>query len=155
MRLTSITFVISISVCIAAGCALPLTTVDQTIDKTGQMLDTQFNESAQRIEQLLVDISRAGGILTARPKRSDVPLNKDKERITVQWQGDAPEVLRKLAAVKGLKFAIKGRPIPMPVSIQSANVDFIQVLENIGMQLGRRADVILKTDALEIHYHGI
>jgi hypothetical protein len=143
------------------GCALPLLPLPPSIavDATGHRLETQLNESAQRIEQLLVDISRARGISThphpSRHSEVAVTAASNGERLMVQWQGDVREVLRKLAAVKGLRFSVLGRPIPMPVSIHSINTDFVQILENIGVQLGNRADVVLKADALEIRYRGI
>jgi hypothetical protein len=117
------------------------------------MLDTQLNDSANRIDAVLGDISRAGGLSAVAPKAGTVVISGDFA--TVQWQGDAPEVLRKLAEAKGLRFAIMGRPVPAPISIDAKNTDFVQVLENIGTQLGGRADVVLKTDALEIHYRAI
>ncbi len=117
------------------------------------MLDAQLNESAQKIDRLLGDISRAGGLSALAPRSGSVTINGDL--VTVQWQGDAPEVLRKLADAKGLKFAVMGRAVPIPVSIDTTNSNFVQVLENIGTQLGARADVVLRTDTLEIHYRAI
>ncbi len=117
------------------------------------MLDSQLNDSAQKIDRLLGDISRAGGISAVAPRTGSVVVKGDL--VTVQWQGDAPEVLRKLAEAKGMKFAVMGRPVPAPIAIDTTNTNFVQVLENIGTQLGGRADVVLKTDALEIHYRAI
>ncbi|CCD28921.1 TraH conjugal transfer protein [Candidatus Glomeribacter gigasporarum BEG34] len=122
-------------------------------DPVGRMLDAQFSRSAHQVNQLLTDIALAGGISTTASHAGHVQI--DGDRISVQWQGDAPAVLRRLAEAKGLKFAMIGRPVPIPVSIQSENADFVRVLENIGMQLGARADVVLKTDAVEIHYRAI
>jgi hypothetical protein len=135
--------------CGFAGCA----TQPAPVDATGQMLDTQLNDSAHRIDAMLGEISRAGGISAVVPKTGTVVVAGDF--VTVEWQGDAPEVLRKIADAKGLKFAVMGRPVPAPISINATNTSFVQVLENIGTQLGGRADVVLKTDALELHYRAI
>lgn len=147
MQLTRVTLVILVGG--IAGCAQP----PVAVDTTGRMLDAQLNDSAQRIDRLLGDISRAGGLSAVAPKAGSVVITGDL--VTVQWQGDAPEVLRKLADAKGLKFAVMGRPVSIPVSIDTTNANFVQVLENIGTQLGARADVVLRTDALEIHYRAI
>jgi hypothetical protein len=98
------------------------------------MLDTQLNESAQKIDRLLGDISRAGGLSSVAPKTGTVVVKGDL--VTVDWQGDAPEVLRKLADAKGLKFAILGRTVPVPISIDATNESFIDVLQNIRNLVG-------------------
>ncbi len=148
MHLTRVALFIAVSG--VAGCA---SQPPVAVDQTGRMLDTQLNESAQKIDRLLGDISRAGGLSSVAPKTGTVVVKGDL--VTVDWQGDAPEVLRKLADAKGLKFAILGRTVPVPISIDATNESFIDVLQNIGTQLGGRADVVLKTDALEIHYRAI
>ncbi|SEI14483.1 DotD/TraH family lipoprotein [Paraburkholderia hospita] len=148
MQLTRVALFIAVSG--VAGCVSqpPVAT-----DPTGRMLDTQLNESAQKIDRILGDISRAGGLSAVAPKTGTVVVKGDL--VTVQWQGDAPEVLRKLADAKGLKFAVLGRSVPVPISIDATNTNFVEVLQNIGTQLGGRADVVLKADALEIHYRAI
>jgi hypothetical protein len=148
MQLTRVALFIAVSG--VAGCA---SQPPVAVDQTGRMLDTQLNESAQKIDRLLGDISRAGGLSSVAPKTGTVVVKGDL--VTVDWQGDAPEVLRKLADAKGLKFAILGRTVPVPISIDATSESFIDVLQNIGAQLGGRADVVLKSDALEIHYRAI
>lgn len=140
---------ISVSVCALASCATPA----PPVDTTGRMLDTQLNESAHRIDVLLGDISRAGALSAVAPRSGVVLVSGDF--ITVRWNGDAPEVLRKIAEAKGLKFNVFGRPVASPISIDATNTDFVAVLENIGTQLGARADVVLKSDALELRYRAI
>ncbi len=147
MRLTRA--VIAGLACSLAACV----TQPAPVDPTGRMLDTQLNDSAHKIDTLLGEISRAGGISAVAPKAGTVVVSGDF--VTVEWQGDAPEVLRKIADAKGLRFAVMGRAVPAPVSINATNTSFVQVLENIGTQLGGRADVVLKTDSLELHYRAI
>lgn len=144
MRLTRIA--LAVLICGLAGCAPQ----QPPVDSTARMLDAQLNESAQKIDRLLVDISRAGGLSAVASRSGVVEVKGDL--VTVKWQGDAPEVLRKLAEAKGLKFVPMGRAIPIPVSIDATNASYVDVLENIGTQLGGRADVVLKTESLEIHY---
>ncbi|MGN6232389.1 MAG: DotD/TraH family lipoprotein [Trinickia sp.] len=140
---------VSVLACVLAGCA----TQAEPVDPTGRMLDTQLNESAHRIDTLLGDISRAGGISAVAPRSGVVLVSGDF--ITVRWYGDAPEVLRKIAEAKGLKFSVSGKPIAAPIAIDATNTDFVSVLENIGTQLGARADVVLKSDSLELRYRAI
>lgn len=150
MNLTQKVIVIAACVGAASGCSTP---APAPIDTTATMLDMKLNKSAQKIEQMLVDVSRAGALSAAAPKAGRVEVSGDA--VTVVWHGDAPGVLRKLAEAKGLKFAIMGRSAPIPVAIEAVNTPFVTVLENIGTQLGGRADVVLKSDALEIHYRAL
>ncbi|RDU98740.1 DotD/TraH family lipoprotein [Trinickia dinghuensis] len=140
---------VSVLACVLAGCA----TQTEPVDPTGRMLDSQLNDSAHRIDTLLGDISRAGGISAVAPQHGVVLVTGDF--ITVRWNGDAPEVLRKIAEAKGLKFSISGKPVAAPIAIDATNTDFVSVLENIGTQLGARGDVILKSDSLELRYRAI
>ncbi|WP_162878149.1 DotD/TraH family lipoprotein [Trinickia diaoshuihuensis] len=140
---------VSVLACLFAGCA----TQSEPADPTGRMLDSQLNDSAHRIDTLLGDISRAGGISAVAPRSGVVLVAGDF--ITVRWNGDAPEVLRKIAEAKGLKFSVAGKPIASPIAIDATNTDFVSVLENIGTQLGARADVVLKTDSLELRYRAL
>jgi len=128
-----------------AGCVQPA-----PIDPAAIQMDKQLDDSARNIDRELGDIAKAGGISAAAPQSGTVTVSG--QFITVRWKGNAAEVLRKIASAKGLRFAEIGRPMPSPVSIDATNTDFVSVLENIGTQLGGRADVVLKPDALEIHY---
>ncbi|WP_158244276.1 DotD/TraH family lipoprotein [Trinickia dabaoshanensis] len=149
MRLTRVAISISVCACALTGCALQ----PAPPDPTGRMLDERLNESAHRIDALLGDISRAGGISAVAPRTGVVLVSGDF--ITVRWNGDAPEVLRKIAEAKGLKFNVMGKPFPSPISIDATNTDFVTVLANIGTQLGARADVVLKNDELELRYRAL
>jgi hypothetical protein len=149
MQLTRVAISTWVCACALTGCAFQAAPPDST----GRMLDEQLNESAHRIDALLVDISRAGGISAVVPKAGVVLVSGDF--ITVRWYGDAPEVLQKIAEAKGLKFSVLGKPFPVPVSIDATNTDFVTVLSNIGTQLGARADVVLKNGALELKYRAL
>lgn len=140
---------VSVLACLVSGCA----TQAEPVDPIGRMLDSQLNDSAHRIDTLLGDISRAGGISAVAPRSGVVHVSG--EFITVRWNGDAPEVLRKIAEAKGLNFSVAGRPVASPIAIDATNTDFISVLENIGTQLGARADVVLKSDSLELRYRAL
>ncbi len=140
--------VLLIWLCGVAGCAMP----PPKVEVAEQKLDAQLDQSIQKINQLLIDMTQRDAQLfenTQAPDELD-----DSGLIAVKWQGDAPDVLRHLARLRKLRFAIKGRAIPLPIFVQAEHARFVDVLEDIGVQLGERADVVLKKDALEIHYRG-
>uniref|UniRef100_UPI003F49736B DotD/TraH family lipoprotein n=1 Tax=Cupriavidus taiwanensis TaxID=164546 RepID=UPI003F49736B len=134
-----------VAACLAA-CATP----PAPVDETARMLDSKLTASAQKIDAMLVDIARAGALTSPAKKPSKVEINGDL--VTVIWHGDAPDVIKKMAEAKGLTFDIKGRRVPSPVAIEAVNTPFVAVLENIGVQLGGRGDVVLRQQSLEVHY---
>lgn len=135
--------------CGVASCAMP----SPKVEVAEQKWDARLNESMQKINQLLVDMTQRESPFTEADQTSD-GLG-DLGLITLKWQGDAPDVLRHLARMRRLKFAAKGRAVPLPVSIQAEHANFMDVIEDIGVQLGERADVVLRKDALEIHYRDL
>lgn len=145
VRVGSIMTMSVAGICALAGCAQPA-----PVDPAAIQMDQQLDESARSIDRMLDNVARAGAISAAVPQTGTVSVSG--QFITVRWKGNAAEVLRKIAAAKGLRFAEVGRPIASPMSIDATNTDFVSVLENIGTQLGGRADVVLKSDSLEIHY---
>lgn len=79
-----------------------------------------------------------------------------RRAITVNWVGPIEPIARTLAERAGYNFAIMGTnpPVPIVVSIDAENRPVIDILRDIGLQLGLRGDV--KVDSrqrvVEIHY---
>ncbi|MDR6398055.1 DotD/TraH family lipoprotein [Herbaspirillum seropedicae] len=149
MKFSTKTVPILLSVLVSACASQP-----QVVGETNeQRFERRLAESGQKIDEKLVQISRAGGLSGVIKKQSEIKVTG--ENITVIWSGPAPELLKKIAEAKGLKFAVMGRVLPIPLTLEQVNAPFVQVLENIGVQLGDRADVVLKQDALELRYRAL
>ena len=79
-----------------------------------------------------------------------------RRAITVNWIGPAEPITNTLAERAGYQFMTIGSPPPVPtvVSVDVENRPVIDVLRNIGLQLGGRGDI--KVDSqhriIEIHY---
>ncbi|MBZ0146862.1 MAG: DotD/TraH family lipoprotein [Pseudorhodoplanes sp.] len=112
--------------------------------RRGADIDRRLADSAGRIETALANVSlaRAGTVSVAGDK------------VNVVWQGEAAPLVEKLAAAKGWRFEVTGKSVlPIPVSVDARDATFVQVLSNIGVQLGTRADLVLKDGALELRYN--
>ncbi len=76
--------------------------------------------------------------------------------MTISWVGPVEQLAKKLAARAGYDFlTVGGRPpVPLVISIDVENRPVIDILRDIGLQMGRRAD--LRVDArnqiVEIQY---
>ncbi|MEZ5815347.1 MAG: DotD/TraH family lipoprotein [Alphaproteobacteria bacterium] len=79
-----------------------------------------------------------------------------RRAITVNWIGPAEPITKTLANRAGYEFLTIGTPPPVPivVSVDVENRPVIDVLRNIGLQLGVRADVKVDSQrrVIEIHY---
>lgn len=88
-------------------------------------------------------------------ERPPQPAVKE-ETVTVSFQGDAAQLLQKVATARGLRFSVHGpRPfLPLPVHVDVVGVSFEEFLTDVGHQFGQRADLVLGEGALEIRYRG-
>ncbi len=79
-----------------------------------------------------------------------------RRAITVNWVGPVEPITKTLADRAGYSFAVIGSPpnIPVVVSLDIENRPVIDVLRDLGLQLGGRGDI--KVDAsrgiIEVHY---
>ena len=76
--------------------------------------------------------------------------------MTVNWVGPVEPIGKTLADRAGYGFVVVGAPPPVPVvvSLDVENAPVIDILRNVGLQLGQRADI--KVDGtrkvVEVHY---
>lgn len=80
------------------------------------------------------------------------PASLAGNTMSVIWEGDAAEILARIAAAQKLTFKHTG-PQPrlaVPVFIKLRDVTLTQALAAIGEQCGGRADVILNDSSIEL-----
>lgn len=78
------------------------------------------------------------------------------QAITVKWTGPIEQITETLASRAGLRFRSKGNPPPIPITVM---VDvykqpLVEVLRDIGLQAGHRADLTVdgQSGFVEIRY---
>jgi len=83
---------------------------------------------------------------------STIPASLAGEAMTVIWEGDAAEILKRIAVAQKLTFKQTGpQPrLPLPVFVKLRSVTLNQALEAIGEQCGGRADVVLNDSSIEL-----
>ncbi|MDD3288742.1 MAG: DotD/TraH family lipoprotein [Alphaproteobacteria bacterium] len=115
----------------------------------------QAAETASRALNNISGIEQQRTPLKSVPDYTDAPSNLTKA-ITVKWSGPIDQIVRTLASHANVSFRIKGSvpPVPLVVSVDAYQQPIIQVLRDIGLQAGHRAD--LSVDAqhgiIEIRY---
>jgi defect-in-organelle-trafficking protein DotD len=123
-------------------------------DKATMMLAEAADRASVSLETLAaVEQSRSPGIAVA--PIGDAPAEL-RRAMTINWVGPVEPISKTLADRAGYGFVVIGDapPVPIVVNLDIENTPVIDILRNVGLQLGQRADV--KVDAsrkvVEIHY---
>ncbi|HAX92003.1 MAG TPA: hypothetical protein DCY07_07335 [Rhodospirillaceae bacterium] len=118
--------------------------IAQAAEKASKALDTisgieQYREPQMPPPQ---DYSAASPALT--------------QTISVRWSGPIEQILTVLAERAGMQFKTYGSPsgVPVIVNLDVYQKPLIEVMHDLGLQAGRRADVSVNNsnNSVEIHY---
>lgn len=118
--------------------------IAQAAEKASTSLDTIAGIEQMRAPQLppVDDYSNAPSSLT--------------QAITVKWAGPVEQMLETLASRAGMRMQVKGnRPgVPLTVNVNVYQKPMIEVLRDLGLQVGRRADISVNSSSgmIEIRY---
>lgn len=123
-------------------------------DAVSAMLANAADRAAMSLEKLAaVEYERSPGVAVAPIGNAPIEMRR---AITVQWVGPVEPIVKNLAERASYNFIVVGStpPIPVVVSINADNMPVIEVLRDIGLQLGTRADVRVdgQRRIVEIHY---
>ena len=110
-------------------------------DKATLMLAQAADKASNALETLAaIEQSRS-------PKVSVAPIenvpDELKRAMTVSWVGPVEPIAKRLAAYSEYGFEILGDqpPVPIVVNLDAENTRVVDMLRNIGLQLGARADI--------------
>lgn len=123
-------------------------------DTVSAMLADAATRASNALETLAA-VEHGRGPAIASAPIGDAPANL-RRAITVNWVGPAEQITKILADRASYNFVTVGvKPsVPVVVSIDAENKPVIEVLRDVGLQLGLRADVRVDADQqiVEIHY---
>lgn len=138
------------------GCASgPATPVATDPDIVSQRI-------AQAAERASMALDTIAGIEQARAPAmppaddySNAPAAL-QQPITVKWTGPVEQMLQTLAERSGMRFATKGKRsgVPLLVNLNVYQKPTIEVLRDLGLQIGRRADITVNGsgNVIELRY---
>ncbi|MEO5367311.1 MAG: DotD/TraH family lipoprotein [Magnetococcus sp. WYHC-3] len=147
-------------VCVIAGCS----TIEEHSNNAPQIVaapdsvSAMLADAADRASTALQTLAAIEANRTPAPDVGPVGDAPPELRraITVNWVGPVEQISQSLAARAGYKFQTIGStpPVPVVVSIDVENRPVIDVLRDIGLQLGQRGDVKVDSERriVEIHY---
>lgn len=123
-------------------------------DKVSSMLAEAADRASNALETLAaVEYARSPGVAVGPIEGAPPELRR---AITVNWVGPVEPITKTLADRAGYGFQTVGSPpaIAIVVSVDAENRPVLDVLRDLGLQLGLRADI--KVDGtrrmVEIHY---
>jgi defect in organelle trafficking protein DotD len=140
-----------------AGCVTD-TAMTTPVATEPDLVSTRIAQAAEKASQSLNTIA---GI---EQQRSPAPFVEDyssapsimTQAITVKWTGPIEQISQSLASRAGLRFRTKGNPPPVPLTvvIDAYQQPLVEVLRDIGLQAGHRADITVdgQSGFVEIRY---
>jgi len=123
-------------------------------DSVSMMLAESADRASTALETLAA-VEQARTPATEMSPLGDVPQEL-RRTITVNWVGPIEPIAKTLADRAGYSFLVLGNEpsIPVVVSVDAENARVVDVLRDIGLQLGKRGDVKVdaKSRMVEIYY---
>lgn len=109
---------------------------------------TQAQNKMAQIESFRTPLPTQDGLGASLPGTSQIT--------SVTWTGPIDQITRTLSEMAGLSFKVTGKqpPLPMVVSVDAHQEPISKILQDIGAQAGRRADLIIDpmNRTLDLHY---
>ncbi len=123
-------------------------------DSVSIMLAESADRASSALEALAA-VEQARTPATSMSPLGEVPQEL-RRTITVNWVGPIEPIAKTLADRAGYSFLVLGNKpsIPVVVSVDAENSRVVDILRDVGLQLGRRGDVKVdaKSRMVEIYY---
>ncbi len=123
-------------------------------DKVSLMLADAADRASNSLETLAaIEQQKSPGVAVQ-------PIHGAPEELmramTITWVGPPDQIMRKLADRASYNFVTLGNrpPVPLVVNVDVQNQPVIEILRDIGLQLGVRGDVKVDSERriIELHY---
>lgn len=144
-KLCTLMILLSAGALVACAPGQPIFNRTPQVVASPDKVSAQLAEAADRASVALetlaaVEQARSPGIAVAPIENAPPELRR---AITVNWVGPVEQISKTLADRAGYSFNVVGNtPVtPVVVSLDVENKPVIDVLRNIGLQLGMRADI--------------
>lgn len=109
---------------------------------------TQAQNKMAQIESFRTPLPTQDGLGASLPGTQQIT--------SVTWTGPIDQITRTLSEMAGLSFKVTGKepPLPMVVTVDAHQEPISKILQDIGAQAGRRADLIIDPTnrTLDLHY---
>lgn len=141
-----------------AGCNSVVSSVDQQLVAEPDPVALRLAAAVDRASSALETLAAVEQTRTPNQKLQAVPYAPQELRrtMTLDWVGPIEPVTQRLADRAGYTFKINGDipPAPIVVSIKAKQKSVIDILRDVGLQAGLRADVSVDPEhrVVELNY---
>lgn len=138
-----------------SGCAYMPFRHKTAADYDQSLLDQQLLDAAHRIELTQAELREVNGVSTPNAladKLNSAAQKGNSRLVTIDWSGDAAELVKLLALRDDLSFEKRGVAVPLPISLSAKQLPYGQVMDMLRAQLGYRASVYGLPGKLVIEY---
>ena len=123
-------------------------------DPVSAMLADAADRAAGSLEKLAaVEYARSPGVAVGPVGDAPVQLRR---AMTISWTGPVEPLAETLANRASYNFIVVGSapPVPIVVNIEARNQPVIEILRDLGLQMGLRADIRVDANrhSVEVHY---
>lgn len=122
-----------------------------TATEADAVVQENLQEAAEKIQLSQAELYQAG-MLSQQGLKRPVRVTADLQPVSIDWSGDAKQLLNKLASDRGLDFYMTGVEQPLPVVIEVENKPYDEVVQMVQAQVGYRAQITQDSNALALKY---
>ncbi|MGO2566783.1 DotD/TraH family lipoprotein [Serratia proteamaculans] len=140
------TFMVACTVLMLSACSRDISTHSLVTPQV------HIIHSAQDIQNTTTLLNQADAINQTRSSLFIPRITANSQRIAVDWDGDAIELLSQLAHQRGLSFAYTGVRLPLPLTIHVQDATFEQVLRLVRTQIDWRAQLDQQPTELRLYF---
>lgn len=153
MKHRSLAYLLPLAALSLLGCEPPPPVVIPQNPVEARLADAA-GKAADALQQLAAIEQARSGVAVDAPV-SDAPPEL-MQQVSLTWVGPIEPVVRRVAERIGYGFNVLGNapPVPVVVDVAATNRQVIQVLRDIGLQAGARADLTLdaQNHVVELQY---
>lgn len=142
---------------IAAGCT-PISKVDQQLVAEPDPVALRLAQAVDRASaalQTLASVEQARNPSAALQAAPYAPQEL-RRTVSVDWVGPVEPIARQMADRAGYELLVNGDvpPTPVVVTVRASEKSVVEVLRDIGLQAGQRADISVDTErrVVELNY---
>lgn len=132
----------------STGCSI-FQHKENLADTTEARIQTNLDLAISQIEATQAELYQAGAISQQKTGISG-GIYDDNQKLTLDWNGDAKQLVQKLAKQRSYSFAATGVVLPLPININVNNMSYRNVMERIQTQIGYRAGIQMNNNTREV-----
>lgn len=131
-----------------SGCSL-MSGKPETTTSAAEVVNRNIDNAIRSVEQTQRELYQYGAV-NEHATGVTGSIYTDSQRIDLNWNGDANELLAQLARQRSFAFRTLGTRLPLPVTLKVTSVQYSDVMDIVQTQIGYRASIIVDNSRREV-----